>query len=249
MSVHTDVHMLGGSRDLTGEGNELALTMGEQTHEHSPFGNEGVERELGRPSDAMKFMGVYSAAVDGSFDDRTQEMLQTIKSTGAAFPFLASLENNPGVAGDFCVFNVCGGIGSFETPVKGGDLRRFEVSAGASGPIVTGKLLHVGQINATSGTGTETTLPAVTLASGKKFAALLLGYEAASGDLDIVIESAADAAFTSPTDRITFSTLSTATHERLEFVPDANVTDTYWRIKWTGSGSPDLSLGVAIGVV
>lgn len=69
-----------------------------------------------------------------------------------------------------------------------------------------------------------------------------------SPTLAVKVQSDDNSGFSSPTDRITFSTASTRSGQ-FAYINGA-VTDSYWRVAWTigGSASPTVAFAVALGV-
>ena len=138
------------------------------------------------------------------------------------------------------------------TPVEGepGGLAMAQLAAVYSGKVARGVLLHPGSASRTSsGTGTGRQLGAVS-ATQKMYAALhVLHAAGASADqsLTVIVQSDDNSGFTSPTTRISF-TAATTVSEQFSSV-DGAVTDDYWRVSYTVSGtSPTFKFAVTAGI-
>lgn len=139
------------------------------------------------------------------------------------------------------------------TPVGGtvGDMHRFDWKGetGQSPLIRTGVLMAAKAARtSSSNSGTAQQLGAVG-ASQKIWAALHVF--AASGttpSLAVTVKSDNSVGFGSPTTQITFTSATTATSE-VKSTAGA-ITDDYWRVDWTISGTtPSFTFAVAIGIL
>lgn len=139
------------------------------------------------------------------------------------------------------------------TPVGGtvGDMHRFDWKGetGQSPLIHTGVLMAAKAARtSSSNSGTAQQLGAVG-ASQRIWAALHVF--AASGttpSLAVTVKSDNSVGFGSPTTQITFTSATTATSE-VKSTAGA-ITDDYWRVDWTISGTtPSFTFAVAIGIL
>lgn len=146
------------------------------------------------------------------------------------------------------------GISLGYAPVDGaaGDLAMTKISGrNSTGGVVRGRLLHPGSASRTSSsTGTGRQLGAV-IATKSLYAALHV--TAAAGttpSLTVKVQSDDNSGFTSATDRITFTAETDATtHYQWGSVAGA-ITDDYWRISYTISGTnPSFSFAVTAGIL
>lgn len=128
-----------------------------------------------------------------------------------------------------------------------GDAMKFSVDGNATGPLIRGKVLKFGTVTST-GTGTAYQSGAVG-ASEYAYAGLhVLGASGTLPTLDVVIQSSADQAFTSPTTRFTFAQKSAIGAQYMTPVAGA-ITDTWWRTVWTLAGTdPSFTIAVVLGI-
>ena len=131
-----------------------------------------------------------------------------------------------------------------------GDLAMATVSGmGSDSPVVRGTLMNAPGTSVTSsGNGAAQQVGAV--ASGQKMYAALhvLSSSGTLPTLDVKVQSDDSGAFSSATDRITFSQATGITSEWSSVA--GAVTDDYWRISYTlgGSGTPTFAFAVVIGI-
>ena len=124
------------------------------------------------------------------------------------------------------------------------DMAEMSIDAESSQGEATRGILCAHRTVTASGTGTAFEMDPG--GSGRLVtAALHITAASASDTLDIVIESAADEAFTSATTRLTFAQASAVGYEWGSL---AHVgTDTWWRVKWTVAGtSPSFTFAVTM---
>lgn len=115
---------------------------------------------------------------------------------------------------------------------------------GQYGP-VRGNLLLPKQTMTATTNGTVTNLGAVS-STQSLYAALHVF--AASGTLDVTVQSAATVGFGSPTTRLTFSQM-TATGDQFATPISGAITDGYWRVVATiAGGTPSFSAAVIVGI-
>lgn len=114
-------------------------------------------------------------------------------------------------------------------------------------PLVRGRLMHNATRTAT-GNGTARQLGAVGAAQ-KLYAVLhVLAASGSTPSLTVKVQSDDASGFSSPTDRITFGAASTVGYQWATPVVGA-ITDAWWRITWTISGStPSFSFVVGVGI-
>jgi hypothetical protein len=131
------------------------------------------------------------------------------------------------------------------TPVRGeiGDTAGFQLSLDSSAPLVRGALLAQ-RTAAASGSGPAVQLGAV--GSGQRLYAALHLTALTGTSLAMKIQSAPTSSFSSPTDRLVFSTATGAIG--IWATPVAGpITDTWWRATWTLTGTSS-TFAVAAGI-
>ena len=135
-------------------------------------------------------------------------------------------------------------------PIGGsvGDMLEFEIDAKAVGSAMAqGGMAKYGSVSA-NGNGTGWQRGALTNFVGKRiYGVLHLMTWVTLTNIIVVIESAPAANFAAPTTRLTFATKSAVGWDWQEATP-GNVTDAWWRAKWTISGSGSTTIFVALGV-
>lgn len=127
-----------------------------------------------------------------------------------------------------------------------GDTAMASLSGSGSGGAARGLLMHAVQARTTSGTGTAYQLGAVSAAQRLYGALHVTAASGTTPTLVVKLQSASTSGG-SYTDRLTFSTASTATEQWSSAL--GAITDTWWRTTWTVSGtSPSFTFGVSAGI-
>lgn len=122
-----------------------------------------------------------------------------------------------------------------------GELLSFSYEFGAMDAPVRGYVLHNAEATGNV-TGTAFNLGAP---SGQSVYGVLHVFSG-SGAFDVKIQSATDEAFTTPNDRITFSTVLTGTAQSYEWATPVSTGDAWWRITATNPATRDFAVVVAI---
>lgn len=134
----------------------------------------------------------------------------------------------------------------YTTEGKFGELLGFGLDLKGSGgqPLVLGKVMYSGSASGDV-TGTDVVLGAV--ASGKFLYASLQVFSG-SGTFIVKVQSDDNSGFTTPTDRITFSTVATGTAIAAEWATRVagSITDTHWRIVATNPSTRGFAVAVGI---
>lgn len=134
---------------------------------------------------------------------------------------------------------------SYNLGAQIGDLLEFDVSMVGSGgqAMVRGALAHAGSASGDV-TGTAIQLGAV---AADKYIYAALHVFSGSGDFTVKVQSDNASNFASPTDRITFTQVGTATAVSSEWMRTAGaITDDYWRIVATNPATRNFA--VAFGI-
>ena len=144
------------------------------------------------------------------------------------------------------------GIQLSYTPLTGdvGELAMGSVSSTVSnGPLVRGRLLHPSSVARTSSASGVARQLGEVIAGKSLYAALhVIAASGTSPTLAVKVQSDDNADFTTPTDRITFTT-ATAKGAQWSSVAGA-ITDDYWRVTYTiGGTSPSFAFAVTAGIV
>lgn len=122
-----------------------------------------------------------------------------------------------------------------------GELLPFSYEIGAMAAPVSGYVLHNGSATGNV-TGTAFNLGAPSSQSVYGVLHVFSG----SGAFDVTIQSATDEAFTTPNDRIEFSTVLTGTAQSFEWATPISTGDAWWRVVATNPATRDFAVVVAI---
>ncbi len=225
MAVHVlrDCKFYCGAYDLSGSLNRAALNVTVDLKDSTPFNAESVRRTPGLVHGALDFDGYFEAG-DGKIDTVLDELVGAAAVPFSVFPHQAAV-GSTGFSFDVL-------IPSLARAGKYGELFALNVRGQSSGPVVRQTLLDIGTKSA-SGNGAGRPLGPV--AEGRRAYAAVHVLSGA-GTLGAVLQSSADAAFSSPTPRATLSFVGPGA--QLKASATGPVTDTYWRFIWTVSGGP-----------
>ncbi len=237
--VLSEATILLGGVDLTAKSNQIGLNYEAETQDSTVFG-------VGTRT--MK-AGLFTISGEvGGFTDETITGSAVFDAVGAGpSVFQVAAPGTDGTAG--YAFK---SIAASHQPLAGsvGDMAGDSLSlSGKSGvPLVRGTILiPVASAKTATGTGTGRQLGAVV--SGEKVYGAL-NVVAASGTsptLDVVVQSDDNAAFTSPTTRLSFSQ-ATGVGDGWQSA-DGPITDTWFRISYTiGGTTPSFTLQVLVGI-
>lgn len=240
--VWQNVRLFAGTADLTGVNNKLEVTAERETKESTAFATSGdvwAEVLAGVASTEISAEGQFEAGDTGKVDDETFADLAsvipvTVCPAGAADGALAYLTG--ALRTDYTV----GG--------SVGDVAPWSASMAGNWPLARGVIAHPpGTARTSTGTGTAVQLGAVS-ASQQLYAALhVLSLSGSSPSITVKVQSDDNSGFTSATDRLTFSA-ATARSGQLLRVAGA-ITDTYFRVSYTISGSsPSILFAVSFGI-
>jgi hypothetical protein len=230
--------------DLSGLANRVSFgPLAREMKTTATFNDGGYNTVIpGLISGACEIGGNQDFAVDVLDDDIS------IGQIGSQYP-VTVMPNPTGTvaAGDAC-WIARGVVGKLD-PLAGakGDVAGFTLSLAYDSAVVQAKVAHPHAARTTSGNGTAVALTGPT-ASQALYAALHV--TAYSGLTNVVfkVQSDDNSGFLSPTDRITFSTVTGRTHE-WKSVAGPFSSETYHRVTWTVTGSGSVSFTVAFGVI
>ncbi|MGH7536937.1 MAG: hypothetical protein ACREMG_15375 [Gemmatimonadales bacterium] len=226
--VLTDCKLLVGGFNLSGDMNALALTYEAEAIDQSTMG-VGTRAFMGGLKRILAQHAGYTQFGLGLTDDVLAAALGGVQVMTMA-P-LTGAEGEPGYSFQSLITKYA--------PLKGavGQAQQFDVTGEASqGPLINGIFLINGA-RTTTGTGTIFN-PGAASASQKLYAALhvLTVAGTATPTLTAKVQSAATGGFGSPTDRITFAAATAIGAQWATPVPGP-ITDAFWRISYTISGT------------
>lgn len=224
-----------GGYNLSGISNSLVLEHGAEMLDDTHFGTNGTRSN--KPG-----LKTVSCTANGHVDTTLDEMM---------FNRIAATREKLSVAydgeteGDVGFFTQ--GVNGTYTPLSGevGQLVGFEFSAmSANAPLVRGRTLGWGA-KTTSGNGTGALYTAVG-ATQRVYGVLHVTDYATLTNIVVEIESDDNVGFTTPVTRLTFATMTAIGADWQEAA--GPITDTYWRAKWTVSGSGSASIWTMFGI-
>jgi hypothetical protein len=241
-TVLTNVRCFAVGVDLTGNSNKIELSSEAEAKETTNYASQGWKEVLGGLASAeISGEGQWEAGDLTKVDDASFAQLggtgpwSISANSGAAVGDLAYFTN--ALRADYKMFDAVGEVAPWTSTAK------------SSWPLVRGQFAHPpGTARTTTGTGTGLNLGAVT--AGKRMHAALhvLSVAGTTPSITARVESAVDNAFTSPTTRLTFTAATAVGGQTLRTAGTA-ITDPWWRIAWTISGtSPSFLFAAALGI-
>lgn len=212
--------------DLSGDHNQIGLTVSREEKECTTFGKAGVQRIAGQQSFDVSGSGFFEAGT-GKIDTVIAPTLGTSSAELTIMPQGTS-------AGSKCFI---GEINTFEYAPGGsvGDVMGFTFAGKSEGTVlVEGNVLKSGTVS-TSGTGTILNLGAVAAGRFGYGALHVTATSGAAQSLIVTIQSDSTTGFSSPTTQITFATATTVVTSQWKSTTGV-ITDTYWRTRWASAG-------------
>jgi len=239
--ILTNVRLFTGAADLTGASNKLEISAEVEDKETTNFGSGGwKEFRGGLAATEISAEGQWEAGDPSMVDNERWAAL------GGLGPWTAA-PDGAAVGALAYVTNALSGM--YKLGGEVGDVAPWTGEAKSSWPLVRGQIAHPpGTARTASGTGTGAQLGAV--ATGKQlYAALHVLSVAGTGTPTITVEIESDDAsgFPSAVSRITFASATAAGGQIARAA--GPITDTWFRPKWTISGtSPSFLFVVAFGI-
>ncbi|UUV34380.1 hypothetical protein NQK81_13295 [Amycolatopsis roodepoortensis] len=236
-----NARIFGGSADLTSSSNKVDLASEAAAEDATTFGSEGwKEVRAGLCSTEIEAGGHWEAGDPSKVDDSRYAGFGgvapwTFTAGGAAAGTVSYFTN--GLSNEYTLLGEVGKMVPWTAKAKG------------TWPLVRGQIAHdPGTARTATGTGAGAELGAV--AAGKQLYASLHVLSiagTAAPSITVEIESDDAAGFASPTTRLSFAA-ATALGGQILRVPGA-ITDTWFRPKWTISGTaPSFLFVVAFGI-
>ena len=233
--VQTNVGLYWGGYSLAYSFNAIALNLGNSPQDDTVYGDTTVSNAAGLSSVQLEAEGLWQSTTDS--------VLQSGLAINAADTVL-SVTPVDQVAGSPSLFSKV--TTSTYNPISTGtvgSMLAFSLSAEGRGEkSVSGEILVIpATYTSSSETVTNASIGAVS-ATQSVYSALHV--TAASGTLDVIVESSPNSGWGSESTRITHTRFTAVGAEMLSTA--GAITDAYWRVKWTLSGSFDfiVSLGI-----
>lgn len=228
--------------DLTSNSNKVEITTEVEDKDATNYGSQGWKEVLGGLTSAeIAAEGQWEAGDPSKVDDGAWGTL------GAVGPWSVSA-NNGAAVGDLAYL-----VNALRADYKLGDavgeIAPWTSTAKSSWPMARGQFAHPpGTARTATGTGTALNLGAV--AAGKRLYASLhvLSVAGTTPSLTARVESDDANGFASPTTRLTFNA-ATAVGGQILRTDGTAITDTWWRVAWTISGTtPSFLFASALGI-
>lgn len=240
MYVNTDMKICFHGYDLSGDIRSFSMDLKREEKETPACGYQGKRRLAGMQSMEVSGNG-YQEFGTGNVDDT---MFSNLGVDERVLSVARTADD--GAIGYFSkAVSLNYKIGS---PIS--DVAPFDFAAFSQGvKTVRGTVMATGA-KITNGSGTARELGAV---SADQYLYAALHVLAASGSgppqIDVKIQSDSVEEFTSPADRITFTSATDETAQWATPVAGA-ITDTWWRVIWTVSGSPpNFTIQALVGIL
>jgi hypothetical protein len=230
--VQTNVGLYWGGYSLASSFNAIALNLGNSPQDDTVYGDTTVSSAAGLSSVQLEAEGFWESATDS-----------VLQSSLGSDDTVLSVTPVDQAAGSPSLFSKV--TASTYNPISTGtvgNMLGFSLSAEGRGEkSVSGEILVIpATYTSSSETATNASIGAVS-ATQSVYSALHV--TAASGTLDVIVESA-PSNWSSESTRITHTRFTAVGAEMLSTA--GAITDAYWRVKWTLSGSFDfiVSLGI-----
>lgn len=243
--VMLNAKVLVGGYNFSGQHNSLSLEHGAEMLDETVFqpGVTGATRKFKPGLKTFQFSG------NVFWDTSTDEVMFNRVGADRAVMHFAPVGETEGD-----IVFMTRGVTATYNPASGavGDLLQATVDGRNSNtPLVRAQLMKFGTVVAT---GNSTGIQMGSAANKIVYSGLqILAPTVAGGggeQVIVTIESDDNAGFTTPTTRLTHSTMTVRGANWQEAAIGAGVTDDYWRAKWTISGSsPSFSIYVSVGIM
>mgnify|MGYP001571894393 CR=1 FL=1 len=225
--------------NMTGYLNELELTHGVELQDNTVFGN--TTRSMAPGLETLTF----SLKGFSDFTDDTQDEIVRTRVGTQSIPVTIGMQTGLQATRAYLLE---AGISAYQSGGAVGILAPFSLSGYANDgqKIINGVILEDGMLARTAN-GTSSSWGELAVGATEKLYAIL-HVVAYSGFTNVVIKLTSDTVgFPSPTDRITFDTVTGLTSQFA--IPLAGpITDTYWRVSYTVTGLGSISFVCAFGV-
>lgn len=241
-SVLLNVRCFAVAVDLTGVSNKIELSSEVDAKEATNYGSSGYKEVVGGIAKAeISGEGQWEAGDPSKVDDASWSQL------GGVGPWSISA-NNSAAVGDLAYFTSAM-RSEYKLFGEVGEVAPWTGTAKSAWPLVRGQFAHPpGTARTATGTGTALQVGAVT--AGKRLYAALhvLSVAGTTPSLTARVESSVDNTFASPTTRLTFAAATAVGGQALRTDGTA-ITDTWWRIAWTISGTtPSFMFAASLGI-
>lgn len=241
-TILTNVRCFAVGVDLTSHSNKIELAAEVEDKDSTNYGSQGWKEVMGGLASAeLSGEGQWEAGDASLVDDGAWGTL------GAVGPWSVSANNAAAVGELAYLMNAL--RADYKIGEAVGEVAPWTSTAKSSWPLVRGQFAHPpGTARTATGTGTGLNLGAV--AAGQRLYAALhvLSVAGTTPSLTARVESSADDTFAAPTTRLTFAAATDVSGEILRTDGTA-VTDAWWRIAWTITGTtPSFLFAATLGI-
>lgn len=237
--VMKDCKIFLGGYDISGDSNAASVEVGVDVHDTTPFGYGGFRRKSpGLENIDMKVDGFFEAG-PGTAQDKLLEEFDQADEVLSVFPE----GGTPPTLG----IGFRGMIGKYTSGGKVGDIYKFSSEFQGFGLSVMQTLMENAERTAT-GNGTVRNLGQVSATQTLYGFIHIFNVEGTLPTLDVKLQSDNLEAFTTPTDRLSFTQAIEAGAEVKTFT--GLIADDWWRVVWTigGTDTPSFEFAVGIGI-
>lgn len=241
MRVLSNCRLYLAGYDLSGDMNQMKVGYKAEVKEVTTFVPAGMplakRKVSGLTDTVMQHAGLYQAGLE-LIDDILWSKFALVDEVMSVYPETGA-EGEVGYAARVIEAEYAPGA-------KIGDVLSFNVTAEGDGILLRPTLISAAQLSV-SGVGTAFNLGAV--AGGKSLYPVMhvLAVEGTSPTLDLVIESDDAGAFASPITRASFAQAAGRGAQWLGPIA-GDITDTWWRARWTIGGTNSPKFLVAVGL-
>lgn len=235
-----DTRLFAGGADLSGASNKAEITADVEDKDVTNYRSGGYKEVLGGlASSAINAEGYWEAGDPSLVDDAAWSTLggRTAWTVGPTDAVVGAL-----------AYTTLGLHSSYKLGGQVGDVAPYTAKASGSWPVARGQISHPpGTARTATGTGTGVQLGAVP--AGKRLYASLhvLSVAGTTPSITVRVESAAANTFASPTTQLTHAA-ATARGGEIIRTSGAAITDTWYRVAWTISGSsPSFLFAASLG--
>ncbi|MFJ4785510.1 hypothetical protein [Streptomyces sp. NPDC088794] len=241
-TVLTNVRCFAGGVDLTGNSNKIELSSEVEAKESTNYGSQAYKEFVGGLASAeISGEGQWEAADATKVDDASWAQL------GGVGPWSISA-NTSAAVGDLAYFTQAL-RSDYKLFGEVGEVAPWTGTAKSAWPLVRGQFAHPpGTARTATGVGTGLQIGAVAL-NKRMYASLhVLSVAGTTPSITARVESSVDNTFASPTTRLTFAAANAVGGQTLRTAGTA-ITDTWWRVAWTISGTtPSFLFAAALGI-
>lgn len=241
-TILTNVRCFAVGADLTANSNKVELSAEVETKDVTNYASNAWKENLGGLGSAeISGEGQWEAGDSTKIDDASWLQI------GGVGPWSVSA-NNGAAVGDLAYFTQAL-RSDYKLFDAVGEVAPWTGTAKSAWPLVRGQFAHPpGTARTATGVGTGLNVGAVAL-NKRMYAALhVLSVAGTTPSITARVESSVDNTFGAPTTRLTF-TAATAVGGQILRTAGTAITDPWWRIAWTISGTtPSFLFAATLGI-